>query len=242
MLEPKPSPAGSYEVGAPEPRVRVVAFDVDGTLVEHDAGLVVWQILNRRFVGDHRLHAERFRAFQRGELSYAEWVRLDVEGWRDGGATRSSIVKAIAEELRLVPHARVVVDELVRRGYSVAVVSGTLDVVLDTLFPDHPFARVFTNRIAFDDAGAICGWTATPYDNTGKAEALRMLADETGCTTQDLAFVGDHLNDCDAMALAGCPIAYDPKHERVRSLARHVIPRGCLDRLLWLLPGPAPSA
>ncbi len=221
-----------------ENAVRIVAFDVDGTLVEHDEGLVIWQVLNRLFSGSAELNAKRFQAFRSGEITYAEWVRLDIQGWQQGGATRAGIVQAIHDGLRLVPGAREVTVELARRGYFVAVVSGTLDIVLDTLFPEHPFHQVFANRIRFDDAGRIDGWTATAFDMSGKAEALRLIADHTATPASEIAFVGDHLNDLDALRFAGCPIAYDPKDEAVRSAAKHVIPRGQLRQLLSLLPGP----
>lgn len=225
-----------------EADVRLVAFDVDGTLVEHDRGLVVWQVLNRRFIGDSSINAERYQAFQRGEISYAEWVRLDIEGWRNGGATRANIEEAIRGELRLVPGAREVTCELARRGYHVVVVSGTIDILLHTLLPEHPFSHVFTSRIEFAADGAIQDWTATPYDMDGKADALRLLARTTGIDVRQFAFVGDHLNDCAALRLVGCPIAYDPKHEDVRASAKHVLPSGQLALLLDLFPGPsAPS-
>ncbi|HQP35690.1 MAG TPA: HAD family phosphatase [Polyangiaceae bacterium] len=222
--------------------VRLVAFDVDGTLVEHDGSLVIWQLLHQRFVGDDEVNRLRYRDYLDGRLSYAEWVRLDVEGWRDGGATRASIEQVIREHLRLVPGAREVIGELHRRGYTLAIVSGTLDLVLDVLFPDHPFHHVFTNRISFDDAGAIAGWQATPFDMDGKAEALRALALQLGIAHHQIAFVGDHTNDCSALKLVGCPVAYDPKHDSVRALARTVLPRGGLRGLLDLLPARAPAA
>lgn len=221
---------------APWDRVRLVAFDVDGTLVEHDASLVVWQLLHRRFVGDDAVNARRYKQYLAGHLSYAEWVRLDIEGWREGGATRAQIEEVIRADLRLVPGAREVIGELHSRGFILAVVSGTLDVVLDVLFPDHPFHHVFTNKIFFDDTGAIEGWRATPFDMDGKADALRGLARDLGIPPDEIAFVGDHVNDCSALALVGCPVAYDPKHESVSSLACSVLPRGGLRGLLELLP------
>jgi phosphoserine phosphatase len=70
----------------------------------------------------------------------------------------------------------------------------------------------------------------------GKAEALRLLSKERSIPVQSIAFVGDHLNDCAAMRLSGCPIAYDPKSDDVRKLARQVIAKGKLDSLLDLFP------
>lgn len=220
----------------PASGIQLVAFDVDGTLVEHDDSEVIWQVLNRRFIGDSSINQGRYQAYLDGTLTYAQWVELDMSGWRDGGATRISIEAAIREELRLVPFAEHVVHELARRGYVVAIVSGTLDIVLDVLFPDHPFAHVFTNRIRFDEAGGIEGWQATPFDMDGKAEALMLLSQQLSIPTECFAFVGDHLNDRSALALVGMPVAYDPKHDDVRNAARQVIDRGRLDTLLELLP------
>lgn len=225
----------------PWDRVRLVAFDVDGTLVEHDASLVVWQLLHKRFVGDDAVNALRYKQYLEGQLTYADWVRLDIEGWRQGGATRAQIEEVIRADLRLVPGAREVTRELHARGFVLAVVSGTLDVVLDVLFPDHPFHHVFSNKIFFDAAGSIDGWQATPFDMDGKADALRTLSSDLGIAPDEIAFVGDHVNDCSALSLVGCPVAYDPKHDRVRSLACSVLPRGGLRGLLELLPTRAPQ-
>ena len=235
MSEKSPACLCPQQFDAPS-EVRLIAFDVDGTLVEHDHGLVVWQILNHRFVGDATLDRVRYQAFLKGELSYAQWVQLDVQGWRAGGATRALIEEEIRRDLRLVPNAREVVDELVRRGYLLAIVSGTLDIVLDVLFPAHPFQHVFANRIRFDTLGSICDCEATPFDMEGKAEALRVLSSQLGFGLRQVAFVGDNINDCPALRLVGCPIAYDAKHDDVRALARHNLPRGQLGRLLDIFP------
>ena len=216
--------------------VRVIGFDIDGTLVEHDQGLVIWQILNREFGGGCDVNAERSRAFRSGELTYAEWVRLDVEGWQKSGARRDRIVEIIRDELRLVPYAREVTVELARRGYVLIVVSGSLDVVIDTLFPEHPFEQVLTSRIRFGDDGCIEGWTATPFDREGKADALRLFSARTNVPASEFAFVGDHVNDLHALQFVGCPIAYHPKDASLMRIARHVLPRGELRCLLDLFP------
>ena len=61
-------------------RFDLVAFDVDGTLVEHPEEKTVWEVLNARFVGGDDLNRERYADYRAGRLSYAEWVSLDVGG------------------------------------------------------------------------------------------------------------------------------------------------------------------
>jgi phosphoserine phosphatase len=44
--------------------ISLIAFDVDGTLVDHPEGKVIWELLNRRFMGDDRMNHQRYRDYQ----------------------------------------------------------------------------------------------------------------------------------------------------------------------------------
>ena len=80
----------------------LVVFDIDGTLVLHPENKTIWEVLNRRFTGDDGMNKERFAAYKAGRMSYAEWVTMDVSGWRDAGATREQMVAAM-DCLTLIP-------------------------------------------------------------------------------------------------------------------------------------------
>jgi phosphoserine phosphatase len=200
----------------------LVAFDVDGTLVHHPEDLTVWEVLNERFTRSREHNRERYALYKSGKLSYAEWVRLDVTSWRDAGARRDDMVAALAP-LRLVDGARETLGELKSRGMRLAVISGTLDLLLDTLFPDHPFDEVYTNRIWFDGDGAISGWQATPFDMEGKAVALRSIATREEIPLARVAYVGDHSNDISAARVAGFTVAFRPKSPELEAIAGAVI-------------------
>jgi phosphoserine phosphatase len=186
----------------------LICFDVDGTLVVHPEGKIVWEILNRRFAGTDEINLARFHDYRAGVITYAEWVALDVGEWLRAKATREQILESI-NGLRLVGGARETLHELKRRGYKLAVVSGTLDIVLETLLPDHPFDDVFTNRLSFDDDGLLVGWTATEYDVSGKALALREIAAREKIPLDRCAYVGDAVNDLDIAREAGFAVAFN---------------------------------
>jgi phosphoserine phosphatase len=208
-----------------------VCFDVDGTLVTHPFEKVVWQILNERFVGTDSLNEERYTLFKRGEISYTEWVGLDIGDWVAAGATREVILEEIGA-LRLVEGVRETLSALKGAGCRLAVISGTLDICLDTLFPDHPFDEVYTNRIRFDAAGLIEGWDATPFDMEGKARALREIAQREGIELARSAFVGDHVNDVAAAREAGFAIAFNPKSPKIEEASDVTVRGGDLRAVL----------
>ena len=203
-------------------RFDLVAFDVDGTLVHHPEDKTVWEVLNHRFTGSDDQNALRWDLYKQGKLSYAEWVALDIESWRGSGATRDLMTEHFGD-LALVAGARETLQALKSAGVRLAVISGTLDLLLDTLFPDHPFDEVYTNRIAFDPEGRISHWHATPFDMDGKGIALRAIAMREDIPLSRTAFVGDHANDIPAAQIAGFSIAFNPKSEELESLASVVV-------------------
>ena len=203
-------------------RFDLVAFDVDGTLVHHPEDKTVWEVLNQRFTGSDDQNVRRWDLYKQGKLSYAEWVALDIASWRDAGATRETITASFGA-LTLVDGARETLSELKSHGARLAVISGTLDVLLDALFPDHPFDEVYTNHIAFDAEGRIVHWRATPFDMDGKGIALRSIALREDIPLDRCAFVGDHANDLAAARLAGFSIAFNPKDAELEATASAVV-------------------
>jgi phosphoserine phosphatase len=196
----------------------LIAFDVDGTLVSGPDGMTVWEVLNLKFTGTAEWNKERWAKYKTGELSYAEWVDLDITGWREAGARRDDLIAAFGS-LKLVDGVREATFALRDSGYRLVVISGTLDLMLDTLFPDHPFEETYTNHIGFDDTGRIEHWRATPFDMNGKVEALRGVALREGIPLHRCAFVGDSGNDVWIAKAAGFSIAFNPRSDELERVS-----------------------
>jgi phosphoserine phosphatase len=218
-------------------KVRVVCFDVDGTLLRHDEDLTVWQLLNERAHGTADINKTRFAAFREGEISYEEWVTLDILDWKAHGLRRPAMERLIRASLRRTPDALETLAELRVRGYGLAVISGTLDLTLELMLDGFRFDRAYTNGIDFDAEGKIAGWRATPFDVGGKARALDVVAGLFGVSVAQCAFVGDSWNDIHAFRRAGFSVAYRPKVEELRGLADVVIDEDSLAGLLDLFSG-----
>jgi HAD superfamily phosphoserine phosphatase-like hydrolase len=185
-------------------------------------GVTVWEVLNRKFLGTTKMNVERYALYQKGELTYTDWVALDVTGWRKAGATRDDIISGFAP-LELVPGARETLAALRDSGIALFAVSGTLDLMIKTLFPDHPFEEIFSNEIHFDNSGNITGWRATPFDMEGKPKALRTIASRKNVPLDRCAFVGDSSNDVWMAREAGFTVAFNPDSAELEELAGAVV-------------------
>ena len=211
----------------------LVCFDIDGTLVRHPSGLVIWEVLNLKYGGSKEINRFRYQMYCEGKLSYERWVQLDVSSWIEKGATREEIVESV-REFSLFDRARETVHELKRRGLMLGVISGTLDIVLDTLFPDHPFDEVYTNKIFFDERGRLSTWEATRFDTHGKPDALREIAGRHGVPLSRTAFIGDGENDIPLLGVTGCFVAFRPRSRELADGADVILREGELEKLLDL--------
>ncbi|MCH7861245.1 MAG: HAD family phosphatase [Proteobacteria bacterium] len=212
----------------------LICFDIDGTLVRHRDDKVIWQVLNARYTGTDTINEERHRMFHEGKISYARWVELDVQGWINAGATRPGVLSAV-EEFQCIAGATETLDELAQCGIRLAVISGTLDVVIDTMFPEHPFGDVYSNRLIFDDDDRLVGWEATPFDQKGKEHALRELSQKYGVDLSRTAFVGDGDNDVSVIGVAGCVVALNPRSAELERNADHVLHTDNIRNLIEIL-------
>jgi HAD superfamily phosphoserine phosphatase-like hydrolase len=203
----KPDPPSAAQLK----RLRVVGFDLDGTLLR---GLTfswtcVWEHLG--FPPDH--HRQGMLKHRRGEWTYREWCDWAVSCYRARGLTRGDL-EQLADNLELTKNLREGISMLKRAGFVVALISGGIDTFLYRKLPDarELFDAIYINEMEFDSAGVISGVKATAYDFEGKAAALEEVAKKHGASMSQTVFVGDGFNDASVSLRAGLSVAYPPSH------------------------------
>ena len=193
----------------------LVCFDLDGTLV--DDTIYIWKTLHETFQTDPAARKTAHGDYFAGRISYKEWFDHDLRLLKAAGATRQRI-EAILDGLSPMNGAHELLTELKSRGHRLAVISGSLDIVVHRLFDPSVFDYVLVNRLFFDESGRIAGGEHTPYDLDGKAEGLRALAAKEGLSLSQTAFVGDNENDIWVARAAGLSIAFNCKSDALRSI------------------------
>jgi len=204
---------------------RLVCFDLDGTLIALNDGLAYWSTLHQTLQDPEegtRFEKKWMGKFDRGEITYKEWLDADLGEYRKLGMIKADFERA-ARKHRLIPGVKETILELHRRGYKLAIISGSLNILIDTLFPAHPFDDVFVNKIFFNKEGKIEGWKETVYDQGTKHKALHAICKREDIRIEETVFVGDGENDIDILQEAGLGIAFCPESEKVTAAADVVI-------------------
>jgi HAD superfamily phosphoserine phosphatase-like hydrolase len=210
--QPAPTPAIAMlptKSGPASGRYRVIAFDLDGTLLRglEFSWTVVWNYL--KF--PEQVRKTGMLRYRRHQFSYREWCEWACEQFRSRGLKReqfSEIVKGVT----VTKNLHEAIATLKADGFITAVISGGIDVFLEELVPDAPklFDHIYVNKLKFDQNGLISGVEATPYDFEGKPVALEQVCRDHGYQMSDAVFVGEGFNDESMLDKAGLRIAYPP--------------------------------
>ena len=188
------------------PRYRLACFDVDGTLVGKT--VFVWQTLHDYFRTDPALRKKAHDDYCAGRISYGQWFEWDIRLLREQGADLSRMQQAISP-LELHSGAHEMLAALRQAGLRLAVVSGSLNIVLDKFDLTRHFDQVFLNELFFGRQGQLIGWRPTPFDMENKAAGLEYLTSEYDLDINETVFVGDNFNDLSIARRAGLAIAFN---------------------------------
>jgi phosphoserine phosphatase len=205
---------------------RLVAFDMDSTLVEAE---VIDELAVEAGVGE-QVSAITERAM-RGELDFKQSFRARV-GLLAG--LEESALEQVAARLKITEGAEHLVSTLNKLGYKTAILSGGF-----TYFARHLQARLGIDHIYANELdianGRVTGKVkGTIVDGERKAELLRELAAEEGVDLQQVIAVGDGANDLPMLSIAGLGIAFRAKPLVQQSAEQSISTLG-LDAILYLL-------
>ncbi|MBR9699760.1 HAD-IB family phosphatase [Candidatus Woesearchaeota archaeon] len=214
-------------------KFKLVCFDVDGTLVDNIE--YSWQLFHDHFKIEKKKREEAKEKFFTGKISYREWAEHDINLWKEKGATKKDFFEAMkSSPIALMKGARETIAALKEKGMKLAIISGTINVILEYLLPDYEelFDDIFLSRLFFDNNGHILNIQATEYDMKGKAEALKKIAARENLSLDECAFIGDHHNDVEIAKEAGLAMAFNAKSEELVKVSDVVVKEKDLKEIL----------
>jgi len=125
---------------------KLVCFDLDETLV--DGTDYIYNTLHINLKTDAVKRNATADKFFSNKITYKEWFEHDRELWKAVGAKKSDMLNAI-KDVNLHEGAKETLTELKRHGIKIALISGSIDLVLEKAFGDYNdfFDYVFINKV-----------------------------------------------------------------------------------------------
>ena len=182
-------------------KYKLVAFDMDGTLIEEYSS---WGHIHRHF-GTADRAMKNLETWESGGMDYTEFMRRDAELW--GPGTKLELIEQILSDFKLVPSAPEVVSGLRERGYQTVILTGGLDILADKVAAELGIENVLANGLEVDGDGYLTGDGIFRVDPLRKEEALGGFASGLGLTLDDCVGVGDSKYDASFIESVGLGVA-----------------------------------
>ena len=169
--------------------VKLAAFDLDGTVLEHNSS---WVAIHRHFGTEHN-GAASLRLYTEGKIDYREFMRRDISSWPKKVA-RDEIV-SILSDYKVRREAPGVFKELRSRGIMTALVTSGIDILARDVAADLEIDHWVANGLRFDRDGMLLPRGVGRVDPTRKDIAYQRLLSKIGIPSKKTIAVGDTVYD-----------------------------------------------
>jgi len=213
--------------------LRLVAFDMDGTLLTPRSS---WAVLHQAFGTNNDQH---LAAYLRHEIDDEQFIRSDVALWQAAmGKIPLTRIQAILDTIAPVPGAPETVAALHAAGVATVIITGGLKCLAQRLMHEWDMSAAYGNVLLADDDGHLTGEGVVEVRAREKDLVLQRVMAERGLTRAQVAAVGDTIIDLTLFKLAGVGIAVNTDDPQVIAGATHHLHQPDLRGILpWLLPG-----
>ena len=182
--------------------IKLVVFDLDNVIIDGEGIDEIGKLINI----EDQIAAITEQAMQ-GEIDFETSIKKRV-GLLKGVATDD--IRTLANEMPLMKGAKETVSTLKENGFEVAIISGSFDIIADTIKGKLDVDNIFTNSLVEED-GVLTGEVTGPLVSGSKLDVLSELIEEKGYSLDECVAVGDGANDISMIESAKYGIAFNAK-------------------------------
>jgi phosphoserine phosphatase len=208
--------------------VRLVCFDLDKTLITNNS----WYELNTALGVTHTEDQELYDAYQAGNLSYEDWQRKLLNLLQRSSKANLQEITSILSKYKLNEYAREAVDYARAKGKEVALISGSMNILVDMVARDLniEFAEA-TNILIFDEHDRLKDIVVLGDDKIAKLNILESFCRKLGIELNKCMCVGDGDNDIEIFRKTRKGVTFENSH--IKNEAWKII--SCLNDLKGIL-------
>jgi len=188
---------------------KLIVFDVGGVLVkERSCWVTVRMGLGQSVI--RKCAALRRKYFSSKTMSYENWAKEDVKLW---GNVNLKEIKKILDKVLLTNGAKETCKTLKNKGYSLAIISTGLNVLVERVKKELNIDYAFYNGL-YEKNRKLLVKVNVSLDKNPKDKILRKLIKKLRIKKEDVVVVGDNEDDRSMMKLAGFSIVFNPDYKK----------------------------
>jgi len=215
--------------GSEVKKLRLVVFDVDGTLTKVVSS---WQFLHER-LGTWDKGKKYAEQFFRGVITYEDWARLDASLWR---GLKLGRVRQIVDSIPYTNGAQDVIATLRGNGFKVVLLSAGLSLVTERIEREIRLDGSSANELKVVN-GLLTGEVKVNVSVDNKDTVLLSMLKKFNLGIDECAAVGDDETLIPLFEGVSLSIAFNPRSWLVEEKADIVVKSDDLREILPYLLG-----
>jgi phosphoserine phosphatase len=182
--------------------IKLIVFDLDNVLIDGEAIDEIGKLM-----GVEAEISEITKKAMEGDLDFETSLKERVALLK--GASVENI-KDVVSKIPLMEGAEETIAELKKRGYKIATITGSFEIIANRMKEDLGLDYAFSN-VLHEEEGKLTGEVSGPLVTGSKAEILKEIMEMEKLKAEESAAVGDGANDVSMLEEAGLGIAFNAK-------------------------------
>lgn len=198
--------------------IKLIGFDLNKTLIKENS----WLNLNTALGLSKEKDEELLDEYNKGEISYKEWQKMLLKVYKESGRHNYKNILSIIGQYSYMPYAKEVIQYLQNNGYIIAIISGSIDLLVDVVAKDLniEYARA-NNLFIFNELGYLDDIVViAERDDIAKLHLFATLCAKLEINLDECAFVGDEKNDLEIFKKVGKGVTFYKSEINLDSLVR----------------------
>jgi HAD superfamily phosphoserine phosphatase-like hydrolase len=169
----------------------VVGFDIDETFTPS----ISWQMMTEGMGASVERLLELYEALKQGKLTLTVAQELLVKEWQRSGNAKKTFLAKLFNRHAIYPESVPTVKYLINRGYRLVIISGGVDLYVETIADRLGIKEHYANTTLHWDGDDLVGMDYELDQAGKKLTQLKVYLKRIGVTKDKCVFVGDSDND-----------------------------------------------
>jgi len=182
--------------------IKLIAFDLDNVLIDGEAIDEIGKLMDVESE-----ISELTKKAMEGDLDF-ETALKERTALLKGASVEN--IKEVVSKIPLMEGAEETIAELKKRGYKIATITGSFEIIANRMKDDLGLDYAFSN-VLHEEKGKLTGEVSGPLVTGSKAEILKEIMEMEKVKAEESAAVGDGANDVSMLEEAGLGIAFNAK-------------------------------
>ncbi len=182
--------------------IKLVVFDLDNVIIDAEAIDEIGKLM-----GVEEKIMELTKKAMEGKMDFKESIEERVKLLK---GAKVDDIKKLAQELPLMKGAEETIQHLREKGYKIATITGSFDIIADIIGKKLNLDYIICNKL-HQKNGLLTGKVTGPLVKKTKYEVLQELLEDEGFSFDECVAVGDGANDISMIESAKLGIAFNAK-------------------------------